>query len=108
MCSISLRYIFVILEQLLGLNEREIYLRSLNNVSTQKRAPTEMLAGKYKLAYGFGEDIDVFSQVLVYCTGILPNPRSGVGKLFTRRTRFGRTVEAAGRTLIGKQGEDLF
>ena len=33
---------------------------------------------------------------------------AGVGKLFTRRARFGKTVEAAGRTLIGKQGEDLF
>ena len=33
--------------------------------------------------------------------------RPGVDKLFTRRTRFGKTVEAAGRTLIGKQGEDL-
>ena len=31
----------------------------------------------------------------------------GVGKLFTRRARFEKTVEAAGRTLIGKQGEDL-
>ena len=33
--------------------------------------------------------------------------RPGVGKLFTRRTRFEKTVEAAGRTLIGKQGEPL-
>ena len=33
---------------------------------------------------------------------------AGVGKLFTRKVRFGNTVEAAGRTLIGKQGEDLF
>ena len=32
----------------------------------------------------------------------------GVGKLFTRRVRFGKTVEATGRTLIKKQGEDLF
>ena len=31
-----------------------------------------------------------------------------VGKLFTRRARFGKAVEAAGRTLIGKQGEDFF
>ena len=31
-----------------------------------------------------------------------------MGKLFTRRARFGKTVEAAGRTLIEKQGEDLF
>ena len=31
-----------------------------------------------------------------------------MGKLFTQRARFGKTVEAAGRTLIGKQGEDLF
>ena len=30
-----------------------------------------------------------------------------MGKLFTRKARFGNTVEAAGRTLIGKQGEDL-
>ena len=29
-------------------------------------------------------------------------------KLFTRWARFGKTVEAAGRTLIGKQEEDLF
>ena len=31
-----------------------------------------------------------------------------MGKLFTQRARFGKTVEAAGRTLIEKQGEDLF
>ena len=30
-----------------------------------------------------------------------------MGKLFTRRARFEKTVEAAGRTLIGKQGEDF-
>ena len=30
-----------------------------------------------------------------------------MGKLFTRKARFGNTVEAVGRTLIGKQGEDL-
>ena len=34
--------------------------------------------------------------------------RAGVGKFFTRRARFGKTVETAGRTLIGKQGEDFF
>ena len=34
--------------------------------------------------------------------------KAGVGNYFTRRARFGKTVEAAGRTLIGKQGEDLF
>ena len=34
--------------------------------------------------------------------------RTKVGKFFPRRARFGKTVEAAGRTLIGKQGEDLF
>ena len=34
-------------------------------------------------------------------------PRAGVGNYFTRRARFGKTGEAAGRTLIGKQGEDL-
>ena len=34
--------------------------------------------------------------------------KPGVGKLFTRRFRFGKTVEAAVRTLIEKQGEDLF
>ena len=33
--------------------------------------------------------------------------RAGMGKLFTRRARFGKTVEAAGHKLIGKQGEDL-
>ena len=38
--------------------------------------------------------------------GVVVN--AGVGKLFTRRARFGKTVEAADRTLIGKQGEDLF
>ena len=27
---------------------------------------------------------------------------------FHTKARFGKTVEAAGRTLIGKQGEDLF
>ena len=32
---------------------------------------------------------------------------AGVGELFTQRARFGKTVEAASRTLIGKQGEDL-
>ena len=32
----------------------------------------------------------------------------GVGRLFTRRARFGKTVQAAGCTLIGKEGEDLF
>ena len=32
----------------------------------------------------------------------------GVGNLFTRRARFKKTVDAAGRMLIGKQGEDLF
>ena len=32
----------------------------------------------------------------------------GVSKLFTRRARFGETVEAAGRMLIEKQGEELF
>ena len=31
-----------------------------------------------------------------------------MGELFTRRARFGKTIEAAGRTLIGKHGEDLF
>ena len=31
-----------------------------------------------------------------------------MGKLFTRRARFGKTVEAAGCTLIGKQVEDFF
>ena len=36
------------------------------------------------------------------------HPNTGVGNYFTRRARFGKTVEAAGRTLIGKQGEDLF
>ena len=35
-----------------------------------------------------------------------PNPV--VGKLFTRRARFGKTAKAAGRTLIGKQEEDFF
>ena len=34
--------------------------------------------------------------------------KSGVANYFTRRAIFGKTVEAAGRTLIGKQGEDLF
>ena len=36
------------------------------------------------------------------------HPNTEVGNYFTRRTRFGKTVEAAVRTLIGKQGEDLF
>ena len=31
-----------------------------------------------------------------------------MGKLFTRRARFKETVDAAGRTLIRKQGEDFF
>ena len=30
------------------------------------------------------------------------------GQAFTRRARFGKTVEAAGHALIGKQGEDFF
>ena len=34
--------------------------------------------------------------------------RPGVDKVFARRARFGKTVEAAGRTLIGKRGEDFF
>ena len=34
--------------------------------------------------------------------------RTGVGKLFIRRARFEKTVEAAVRTVIGKQGEDFF
>ena len=34
--------------------------------------------------------------------------RTGMGKRFTRRARFRKPVEAAGRTLMGKQGEDLF
>ena len=38
----------------------------------------------------------------------MPAYNSGVDKLFTRRARFGKTAEAAGCTLIGKQGEDLF
>ena len=44
--------------------------------------------------------VDRVEEVTVY----IPE----VGKLFTRRARFGKTVEAAGRTLIGKPGEDLF
>ena len=40
------------------------------------------------------------------CEGV-PFPIPGVGNYFTRRARFGKTVEAAGRTLIGKQGEEL-
>ena len=31
-----------------------------------------------------------------------------MGNYFTRRASLGKTVEAAGRTLIVKQGEDLF
>ena len=31
-----------------------------------------------------------------------------MGKLFTQTAKFGKTVEAAGRTLSGKQGEDFF
>ena len=38
----------------------------------------------------------------------LVDSTSGVGNYFARRARFGKTVEDAGRTLIGKQGEDLF
>ena len=34
--------------------------------------------------------------------------RTGVDKLFIRRARFEKTVEAAVRTVIGKQGEDFF
>ena len=43
-------------------------------------------------------------------TNLLENNqlKPGVGKLFTRRARFAKTVEVAGRTLIGKQGKDLF
>ena len=33
---------------------------------------------------------------------------AGVGKLFTQRAIFGKTNEAAGRTLIGKLGEIFF
>ena len=38
----------------------------------------------------------------------MPIYRPELGKLFTRRAKFGKTVGAAGRMLIGKQGEDLF
>ena len=38
----------------------------------------------------------------------LVDSTSGVGNYFARRARFGKTVEAAARTLIGKQGVDLF
>ena len=31
-----------------------------------------------------------------------------MSKLFKQRVRFGKTVEAAGHTLIGKQGKDFF
>ena len=41
-------------------------------------------------------------------TNLMCHSTAGVGNYFTRRARFGKTVEAAGRTLIGKQGEDLF
>ena len=41
------------------------------------------------------------------CQNITPS-RAGVGNYFTRWARFGKTVEIAGRTLIGKQGKDLF
>ena len=40
--------------------------------------------------------------------GVVVIPGGGGDKLFTRRARFGKIIEAAGRTLIGKQGEDLF
>ena len=33
---------------------------------------------------------------------------SEMGKLFLQKAKFGKTVEAEGRTLIEKQGEDLF
>ena len=42
------------------------------------------------------------------CVTVFSSRSAGVGNYFTRRARFGKTVEAAGRTQIGKQGEDLF
>ena len=48
------------------------------------------------------------NQTKRFCTSIfIPSNIAGVDNYFTRRARFGKTVEAAGRTLIGKQGEDL-
>ena len=35
-------------------------------------------------------------------------PQNRGGQTFHTKARFGKTVEAAGRTLIGKEGEDLF
>lgn len=45
-------------------DERALYLRSLDNKNTPHRADTATLGGKFKLAYGVGHDIDVFSQVI--------------------------------------------
>ena len=42
------------------------------------------------------------------CLATRCSSRAEVDKLFTRRARFGKTVEAVGRALIGKQDEDLF
>ena len=52
----------------------------------------------------------VFSSLPKYLSIQSAKPRStaGVGNYFTRRAKFGKTVEAAGRMLIEKQGEDLF
>ena len=57
------------------------------------------------------DELGEFVQRIFSQSGIILRThcsRPGVGELFTRRARFGKTVEAAGRTLIEKQNEDLF
>ena len=50
----------------------------------------------------------ITSKICSLLHSTISSSNSGVGNYFTRRARFGKTAEAAGRTLIGKQGEDLF
>ena len=54
-----------------------------------------------------GDDEGIIFPGKISCISSVPSI-IGNGKLFTRRARFGKTVKAAGRTLIGKQGENLF
>ena len=81
----------------------------MNTIQTpQKYVPRLHLKSQLRLR----PSVKFQMHILAPCDKRLPmhalQCKPGVGKLFTRRARFGKTVEAAGRTLIGKQGEDLF
>ena len=55
----------------------------------------------------FKGSISYFGDQTVFLQRFKKLFKAGVGYYFTQRARFGKTVEAAGRTLIAKQGEDL-